>query len=245
MIRKSGSLLFSAAVMALAVLAGGRSADADSGFIGMQIQGMSPKVSAALGIKNTKGVLVRDIAIQGPAAKAGFLRGDLIITFNGRGIPTFEYMVKMVRAIKPGQNIPVTVLRMGRKKNLTIKAGKWIDSWKIRKGSFVNIPELGLTMAALTPKVRKRFGVRWGATGVLITLLDVKKTKNLDLRRGEVIRQVNQREVWLPSQVWDMYIKARERNRPSLLLLVEGINGFRFSILKVPSNATAKNAMAK
>ena len=242
MIKKSSSLLLAAAVIALA---GSRPAAAEPGFIGMQVQGMSAKISAALGVKSAKGVLVRDIALQGPAAKAGFLRGDLIITFNGEEVATFEGLIKMVRTIKPGQNVPVTVLRMGKKRNLTIKAGKWIDSWEIKKGSFVNIPERGLTLAALTPKVRQRFGIRWGSTGVVITLLDREKTKNIDLQRGELIRQVNQREVWLPSQVWDMYIEAKKNKRPSLLLLVEGINGFRFSILKVPPSATAKGATAK
>jgi len=237
MIKKSGSLLLVAAVMALA---GGRPAAAEPGFIGMQVQGMSAKVSAALGVKSAKGVLVRDIALQGPAAKAGFLRGDLIINFNGEDVTTFERLVKIVRTIKSGQNVSATVLRMGKKKSLTLKAGAWTDSWKIKKGSFVNIPERGLTMAALTPKVRERFGIRWGSTGVVITLLDRKKSRNMDLQRGEIIRQVNQREVWLPRQVWDMYTKAKENKRPSLLLLVEGINGFRFSILKVPPGATAK-----
>lgn len=237
MTKKAGLLFLAAAVM---VLAGGLPAAAEPGFIGMQVQGMSAKLSAALGIKSAKGVLVRDIALQGPAAKAGFLRGDLIITFNGKEVPTFEYLVKTVQTIKPGQNIPVTVLRMGEKKTLTLKAGTWIDSWKIKKGSFVNIPERGLTLAALTPKVRERFGIRWGATGVVITLLDREKSNDLDLLRGEVIRQVNQREVWLPRQVWDMYTEAKEKKRSSLLLLVEGINGFRFSILKVPSSVPTK-----
>ncbi|HEC90145.1 MAG TPA: PDZ domain-containing protein [Alphaproteobacteria bacterium] len=240
MIDKAGRLLLATAVMVVAVFAGGPPAAAESGFIGMQVQGMSPKVSAALGVKSAKGVLVRDIALQGPAAKAGFLRGDLIVAFNGEEVSTFEYLVKMVRTIKSGQNIPVTVLREGRKKNLILKAGTWIDSWKIKKGSFVNIPERGLTLAALTPKVRERFGIRWGSTGVVITMLDRGKSRNLDLRRGEIIRQVNQREVWLPGQVWDMYIEAKKKKRLSLLLLVEGINGFRFSILKVPPSAAAK-----
>ncbi len=225
---------------AVMVLAWARPAAAEPGFIGMQVQGMSAKVSAALGLKSNKGVLVRDVALQGPAAKAGFLRGDLIISFNGKEVPSFDYLVKTVQTIKPGQNVSATVLRMGKKKNLTLKAGAWIASWKIKKGSFVNIPERGLTLAALTPKVRERFGIRWGATGVVITMLDREKSSDLDLLRGEVIRQINQREIWLPRQVWDMYTEAKEKKRSSLLLLVEGINGFRFSILKVPSSAPAK-----
>lgn len=239
MIDRTVRLLFAAAVLGAVMLSAAVPAAAEAGFIGMQVQGMSPRVSAALGLKNAKGVLVRDIALQGPAARAGFLRGDLITSFNGKEVSSFSHLVKMVQTIKPGQDVSIKVLRLGRKMTLILKAGTWVNSWKVKKGSFATIPDRGLTLAALTQKVRQRFGIRWGATGVVITLLDKSKTRNMDLQRGEIIRQVNQREVWLPRQVQDMYLEARRNKRPSLLLLVEGVSGFRFSILRLPAASAA------
>jgi len=229
------------AVLAAFFLAGGPSpANAEPGFIGMQVQGMSPRVAAALGLKSSHGVLIRDVALQGPAAKAGFRRGDLIVTFAGKPVQSFEHLVKVVQTIMPGEDVAIGIMRLGKNLTLTLKAGNWIDSWRVKKGSFVQIPERGITLAAITPKVRERFGVRWGSTGVVITLVDKEKALGLDLQRGEVIRQVNQQEVWKPRQVLDAYVKAKQAKKASLLLLVEGVNGFRFSLLKVGERAAAK-----
>lgn len=43
---------------------------AERGFLGMQVQGNSPKIAAALGIEIASVVLVRDISVDGPASNA-------------------------------------------------------------------------------------------------------------------------------------------------------------------------------
>ena len=40
----------------------------DRGFLGLQVQGMSPKIAAALQLDVQVGVMVRDISIDGPAS---------------------------------------------------------------------------------------------------------------------------------------------------------------------------------
>lgn len=206
---------------------------AESGFIGMQVQGMSPAIAEALGLSRTRGVLVRDVALGGPADKAGFRRGDIILSFAGKDIETFEHLVEVVRAIKAGQELTATVRRRGKQAKLALKAGKWLQPWLISKDSFITIAETGLTLSALTQKVRKRFGLRWGSTGVVTTFVDPKKAEGIDLRRGELILQVNQEDVWKPKQVAAKYRQAKDNGKKFLILLVEGVNGFRFSLLKV------------
>ena len=114
-----------------------------------------------------------------------------------------------------------------------MKTFKWAPAWQVKKGIFASIPAIGLTLTALTPKVRERFGIRWGSTGIVITLIDPEKAANLDLQRGEIIHQVNQKPVWNPNNVVKMYLKAKAEGKKSMLMLVEGVNGFRFSLLKV------------
>lgn len=55
----------------------------------------------------------------------------------------------------------------------------------------------------------------------------------MDLRRGELIVQVNQNNVWQPRQLMAKFQEAKKNGRKHLLLLVEGVNGFRFSLLPV------------
>ncbi|MBL6933731.1 MAG: PDZ domain-containing protein [Rhodospirillales bacterium] len=206
---------------------------AEAAFVGMQVQGVSKTVAAAFGIDKPEGVLVRDVALGGPADKSGIHRGDMIVSFAGTDIDTFERLVVKVRELKAGDSVPITILREGKTLKLTMKTGKWTPAWQVSKGAFASLPAVGLTLTALTPKVRDRFGIRWGSTGVVITLIDPEKATNLDLQRGELIHQVNQKLIWDPNQMVKMYEDAKAQGKKSLLMLVEGANGFRFSILKV------------
>lgn len=208
-----------------------RAAVAEPGFIGMQVQGVSPEVGAILGVDGPKGVLVRDIALGGPADRAGFRRGDLIVKFAGKGVDGFEGFLRAVKTLAAGRAVEVTVVRKGLKRPLTLKTGTWPEALRIARGSFAAIPEVGLTMAALTEKVRSRFDLRWGSTGVVITLVD--PAKGLDLKRGDLILQVNQEDVWKPKRFVALYQKAKKAGQRRLLLLVEGPGGYRFSLLKV------------
>ncbi len=205
----------------------------DSGFVGMHVQGMSTPIARAMGMDRATGVLVRNVSLGGPADKAGFRRGDLIVRMAGRPVDSFQILLEIVRGVKAGQTVRVVVLRLGEEIVLKLTAAPWPESRRVAKGAFTNIPEAGLTMAALTPQVRKRFGLRWATTGVVVTLVDDAKAKATDIRRGEVIVQVAQSPVWLPQQVLDGYQAAKKEKRPSLLLLVEGSQGFRFSLLPV------------
>lgn len=224
---------FAAAVLAVVLLAAPLQARADeSGFLGMHVQGMSPATAAALDLKSAHGILVRDVAVGGPADQAGIKRGDLILKFAGQSIDTFEKMVKIAGATKPGQKAKVDLLREGKPVTLTMAMGAWTEAWRVGAGKVAAHPQSGLTMASLTNKLRKGFGLRWGTLGVVVTLVDPDRS-DIGLRRGDVIVQVNQDEVWKPEQVIERYDAAKEAGRKELLLLVERINGFHFMLLPV------------
>ena len=222
-----------AALLAVAALAAlPRPAVAESGFSGMHIQGMSLKIAKALGRNTADGVLVRDVALGGPADQAGFKRGDLIVEYAGQKIDTFERLVKVAGSTRPGQEVKVSLLRRGKPMTLTLKLGARTEPWKVVKNSVVSHPQSGLTMTSLTQKLRKGFGLRWGSIGVLVTLVDPER-KDIGLRRGDLITQVNQDDVWKPEQVVAKYKAAKKAGRKDLLLLIERVNGFHFMLLPV------------
>jgi serine protease Do len=205
---------------------------AESGFLGMHVQGMSLETAAALNLKSTNGILVRDVAVGGPADQAGIKRGDLILKFDGQAIDAFERMVKVAGATRPGQEAKVELLREGKPMTLTMKMGAWTEAWRVDAVAVASHPESGLTMASLTDKLRKGFGLRWGSLGVVVTLVDPDRS-DIGLRRGDVIVQINQDEVWKPEQVIERYNAAKAAGRKELLLLVERANGFHFMLLPV------------
>ncbi len=211
-------------------------AHSETGFLGLQVQGMERDLALALGLKSSGGVIIRDVAVGEAGACAGFRRGDVIQSFSGQTIKTFDDLIKGVGETKPGQKITVGILRGGKRQELTLGLGERPESWRIRRGAFASYPDLGMTIAALTKKVRKRFSLRWGATGLVITLLDKKKNLAGNLAPGDIIAQVNLRDVWRPSQLNRHFSEARKAGRKAVLLLVEKPSGFSYILLRVPSS---------
>lgn len=205
-----------------------RAHSAERGFLGMQVQGNSPKIAAALGIDIANGVLVRDISVDGPASNAGIARGDIIMTMHGTAIDTFERLVQVAGSLKPGDKIDVEIYRLGKKIILKMDVSEWPDGWEITQSAFAAQPDLGVTFAALTPKLRSHMGIRWGSTGIVVSVFNDMFAGVTSLRRGDVVTQINQKPVWEPQQFLQAYAKAKEAGRPALLLLVERSDGYKY-----------------
>jgi len=206
---------------------------AEFGFSGMHVQGMKPAIAEALGMNKDEGVLVRDVALGGPADKAGVLRGDLILEFDGVKIDTFKRLVGVVTKTKPAQTVALRVKRADGEEKLNMTLGVKPPSWKVETGSVIAFTEIGITLAAVTPKIRKRFEIRWGSIGVLVTLVDPEFVNRMLLRRGDMIVQINQKPVWLPEHIREAYDEAKSAGRKQLLMLVERTSGFEFMMLPV------------
>lgn len=224
-----------AAAVGLILLGAGQAfaGDSGTGFIGLQVQGINAAVSSALGLNDAKGVLIRDVASGGPADLAGLRRGDLLMKLAGEEIDSFERLLYVINKTAPDKVVPAIVQRAGKTIELKIKTGQWPQAWKIDRDASGHLPEAGLTMVALTPKMRDRFSVRWGSVGVLVTLVDESKAPGVGIKRGEIIQQVNQEDVWLPDHVINRYKQAKTAKRTTLLLLVEGAEGFRYITLAI------------
>ena len=206
---------------------------AEFGFSGMHVQGINLVTAKALGMSEPRGVLVRDVALGGPANKAGIQRGDLILHFDNTEIQGFMMLVEAVSRTRPGEEVLVILKRLGKEKSFKLKLGHKPASWKVAEGSVTAISEVGITLAAVTEEIRKRFNIRWGSPGVLVTLVDSNFDERKHLQRGDVIVQINQQPVWLPGQIRAAYDEAKKRGLRHLLMLVERASGFVFMTLPV------------
>ncbi|NVK19098.1 MAG: PDZ domain-containing protein [Methylocystaceae bacterium] len=203
-------------------------------FLGMQIQGVSSEIAKALGLKSTKGVLVRDVAYPGPASRSDIQRGDVLVNLDGEEVTSVESVTKQVINFKNGSKVKATVIRRGKKVDLSLPVGSLPPLWDIKRNDVATIAPLGITFAALTDKVQERFDVAWGTRGVVVSLVDEEKSAGLDIKVGDVIIQINQAPVWKPGHIIGFMKRAQEEKREMVLLLLERDNGFRFTFLPVP-----------
>ncbi|WP_417782228.1 PDZ domain-containing protein [Terasakiella pusilla] len=203
-------------------------------FFGLQIQGMSPQIVRALGLETTQGVLIRDIAFPGPASQSDVRRGDVIQTLNGEETKSVEDVLKMVEGLKPGSAVTLGIYRQGTTLQVPFDIGEKPPVWEDMRNNFATIAPLGITFAALTPKVQTRFDLPWSSRGVVVSLVDAEKAAGLDIQVGDVVVQVNQFPVWKPGHIVGYMKRAQKEKKDMVLLLIERANGFRFAFLPVP-----------
>src|SRR5258706_15311940 len=56
------------------------------GYLGVNIQSVTPEIASSLGIKESKGAMVAEVVPTGPAAKAGFEQGDIVTAIDGQPV---------------------------------------------------------------------------------------------------------------------------------------------------------------
>jgi serine protease Do len=206
---------------------------AEAGFLGLEIQGLDDRAVAALGPDYAKGVLVKDVAVGEPGAIAGFRRGDFIVEFAGGKVGSFDDMLKLVAKTKPEDKIPVTVLRAGKKTELTLRPSTRPAAWNPITAIFSTYPELGLKVVTVNDEARKQYALPWGTIGVVVDEVDPAGPVATALKPGEVIVSANLNDVWEPRHLTRQLDEARKAGRQSVVLLVRSPAGYRYSILPV------------
>jgi hypothetical protein len=67
-----------------------------------------------------EGVLIGAVTPGGPAQKAGLKGGDLITEIGGKPAKNLETYMVLMSGFKPGDKVPLTVIRDGEKKTITV-----------------------------------------------------------------------------------------------------------------------------
>ncbi len=98
--------------------------DANSGYLGVQVQRLTAALRRAKGIpETTEGTLVNNVEDQGPADDGGIKRGDVILEVNHQSTPDPSDLVRTVSDLEPGKKVSVLIWREGVTRTLTLKVG--------------------------------------------------------------------------------------------------------------------------
>jgi serine protease Do len=81
------------------------------GWLGVQIQPVTPEIARNLGLQNPGGALVVKVGAGSPAAAAGFARGDIILSIDGHEIRKMHDLPLVVAETPIGRSAVVTIWR--------------------------------------------------------------------------------------------------------------------------------------
>ncbi|MGB7188667.1 MAG: PDZ domain-containing protein [Acidobacteriaceae bacterium] len=88
--------------------------------VGVELDVLGSQLADYFGVKDGQGLLVKRVAENSPAARAGLLAGDVIIQANGQKMATLGEWMKMIHANR-GKQIPITLIRNRKQQTFTLQ----------------------------------------------------------------------------------------------------------------------------
>jgi S1-C subfamily serine protease len=79
--------------------------------VGLLPPELARRLRLAVGLSDRSGALVREVTPEGPAAKAGIRKGDLLVSVNGRELQTADDLYSTLLDHGPGSSVKLGVVR--------------------------------------------------------------------------------------------------------------------------------------
>jgi serine protease Do len=203
------------------------------GWIGVQIQPVTPDIADSMGLKQTTGALVSEPQADSPAAKAGIQSGDVIASVDGSPVHDARELARRIGTMAPGTTVKLSVIHKGEDKTLTLTLGTLPNEKQAentqnnqREVPDSDVPKMGLTLAP-AGKVAGSDGA-----GVVVTAVaDGGVAADHGFQVGDVILDVGGTTVSTPSDVRKSLADARKEGKHAVLFRVKSREGTKFVAL--------------
>jgi serine protease Do len=97
------------------------------GWIGVQIQPITPDLAKGLGLNSSRGAIIADVQKNSPGAKAGLARGDVVTSINGEPIKDAYELTRRIQNTAPGTSAQLGLLRNGNERPVNVTLGQLPD----------------------------------------------------------------------------------------------------------------------
>jgi serine protease Do len=211
------------------------------GYMGVTIQNISPDLKDKLGLKDTKGALVGDVAEGGPAGKAGIQSEDVIIAFDGKEVKDRDELRLIVSSTTVGKDVKVDVLRKGDPKTFDLKVAELPESNETvgpssqfpgrgnRNENQLN--QLGFTTGEITAERAKQYNLTETSGVIILQVQNNSPAYKAGLTAGMIILEIDREKI---SNVNQLNSKIRNyKAGDTILFKVKSVGSSMFLTLKV------------
>jgi serine protease Do len=200
------------------------------GWIGVQIQPVTPVIADAVGLSKPEGALVAVAEPNGPAAKGGIESGDVITSMSGQAVKDARDLARKIAAIAPGTSVKLGVFHDGQDKTVTVTLGELPRTSaqdKVGKKAPSEPSILGLKLAPASAIA----GVR--DEGVVIVEIDPNsRAAESGLQIGDIVLDVGHHTVKAPADIRKTVDQARAQSKRAILLRIK--RGDATSFVAIP-----------
>ena len=210
------------------------------GWLGVQIQPVTKDLADVMGISESTGALVSFVTPGSPAATAGIMPGDLILSFNGHEVNSSRKLPRLVAEGTVNKEVEITFQRKSQKKICKAKLGE-LESIESTENAPKQTPAkdqkdsnviLGLSVAPLTPQVRTSFNIDKDLDGILVAKILIKeRSGDIGLRPGDVIVAADDAVIKTIEDFSKRINEARSKAKKAVLLRIYRQGEFTFIAL--------------
>ncbi|MBX5495280.1 MAG: trypsin-like peptidase domain-containing protein [Bryobacteraceae bacterium] len=170
------------------------------GDIGADAQTIDPTLAKGWKLARDSGVVISDVEPEGPAATAGLRVGDIILTLNGKPMENARQFAVNLYRPKIGETVRLEVLRGQQKLTFNVPVAEKLNDPErfaaLVTGGENLVPQLGILVVELTPRILERLTPLRKGLGVLVVArtADAPVIEGGGFRAGDIIYAIN-REV--------------------------------------------------
>jgi serine protease Do len=188
------------------------------GFLGVGIQDIDQELAGALKLPSQNGVLLTEVKSDGPGAKGGLSRGDVVVKVDGKPVTSTGQFRNLIASSGAKKRVTLDVLRDGKAVSVGVELGEVPDdAGGGAVGSSSGSPRAtsggaldGVTLEELTPEHRRALSLGQDVQrGVVITELQPRSAAaRAGLRPGDVLLELNRVPVDSLGKFKELYAKA-------------------------------------
>ena len=167
------------------------------GWIGVQIQKVTPTMAKGLGLPNARGAVVGMVTPGGPAAKAGLESSDVITHVDGVEIGDYHDLPVRISQLAPGTRVELTIFREGKSLKKALVLGTLPDDPNMQAGDEgsgdadqpdANQTVLGMVLRNIEAADIERFELTEKKGALVVETLQGSAADYAALRPGDVVR---------------------------------------------------------
>jgi serine protease Do len=197
------------------------------GWLGVQIQEVTPAIAASVGLHGEQGALVAVVTPGSPGAKAGIKQGDVILAFNGNEVSRLRDLPRLVAGTAPDTGATMKVWRNGQTVELQTKVGELANEQVASAGGAPDEEQptkaeaLGMHFAPLTSQLRRQLHVGKDVHGAVVAQVDSgSAAEDVGLSEGDIVVAIDQQPVNTPQEAAEKLKEVSKSSKKSALLLL-------------------------
>jgi len=172
-------------------------------YLGVRVGPVERDVAERLKLTRPGGAFVREVLAGTPAATAGVLPGDVILSFGGRPVEHWEDLPWLAATAENGKALPMEVHRSGR----TMRLEGTLTAFPTDTGRVASphpggppsdhaagpgeVSDIGVSVAAISPELQRRYGLSDDEGVVVTAVTPGGSAEGMGVRVGDIVTQVN------------------------------------------------------